>query len=259
MPYADHPQGSVHYEVEGSGPGLALVHGVGGSAEGAFGTVVEALAREHTVVRPNLSGSGETTDGGGPLVLQQLAEQVAGALEASTDGPADVLGFSLGGAVAATLAATRPELVNRLVLVGSWAYPDPRHRFYFETWAKLLTADVDLFRRFTTLTGFSPAAVNGWGDEGLAASLENHAWPEPGIARQVEVGLHSDVRDLLPKITAPTTIIGFGQDEMIPVEGSRQLHAGIPGSKLIELEKQGHMDWIGNPDEMLGLLRDVLG
>ncbi|MCM2390521.1 alpha/beta fold hydrolase [Streptomyces albipurpureus] len=258
MPYADHPDGSVHYEVEGTGPGLALVHGVGGSAEGAFGTVVKALARDRTVVRPNLSGSGGTTDGGGPLSLTQLAEQTVSAIDDAVDGPVDLLGFSLGGAVAATVAANHPGLVNRLILVGSWAYPDPRHRFYFETWAKLLSADLDLFRRFTTLTGFSPTAVNGWGHEGLAASLDNHAWPEPGISRQIEVALGIDIRGLLPSITAPTAVIGFSQDEMIPVEGSQQLHAGIPGSTLTEIEGQGHMDWIGDPDQMIALIRGIL-
>ncbi|MFE5857043.1 alpha/beta fold hydrolase [Streptomyces sp. NPDC056500] len=258
MPYADHPDGSIHYEVEGSGPGLVLVHGVGGSADGAFGTVVKALARDRTVVRPNLSGSGETTDGGGPLTLDRLAEQTVRAIDDSVGGPVDLLGFSLGGAVAATVAANRPDLVNRLVLAGSWAYPDPRHQFYFETWARLLTTDLDLFRRFTTLTGFSPAAVNSWGHEGLNASLDNHAWPEPGISRQIEVALRSDIREILPKITAPTSVIGFALDEMVPIEGSRQLHSGIPGSTLTEIEGQGHMDWIGNPDQMIELIRKIL-
>ncbi|MGW4028636.1 alpha/beta fold hydrolase [Streptomyces sp. NPDC004838] len=258
MPHAKYSEGSVHYEVEGSGPGLALVHGVGGSAEGAFGTVVKSFAEDRTVIRPNLSGSGETTDGGGPLTLDRLAEQVVGAIDDAVGGPVDLVGFSLGGAVAATVAANRPDLVNKLVLVGSWAHQDPRHRFYFETWAKLLATDVDLFRRFTTLTGFSPVAVNSWGHEGLAASLANHAWPEPGVSRQIEVALGSDVRALLPKITAPTAVIGFTQDEMVPIEGSRHLHSGIPGSTLTEIEGQGHMDWIGNPDDFVGLVRDFL-
>ncbi|MEU5401434.1 alpha/beta hydrolase [Streptomyces sp. NPDC005963] len=259
MPHAAYTDGSVQYEVEGTGPGLALVHGVGGSAEGAFGTVVKVLAEDRTVIRPNLSGSGETTDRGGPLTLSQLAEQTASVIEDAVDGPVDLLGFSLGGAVAATVAAERPDLVNKLILAGSWAYPDPRHRFYFETWAKLLATDLDLFRRFTTLTGFSPTAVNSWGHDGLAASLDNHAWPEAGISRQIEMGLLSDIRGILPKITAPTFIIGFAQDEMIPIEGSRQLHSGIPGSTLTEIEGQGHMDWIGNPNQMIELVRNFLG
>jgi pimeloyl-ACP methyl ester carboxylesterase len=42
---------------------------------------------------------------------------------------------------------------------------------------------------------------------------------------------------------------------MVPVEGSRQLHAAITGSTLIELPGQGHMDWFTDPSELAGLVQ----
>lgn len=257
MPFVSAARDSVHYEVDGAGPGLVLVHGVGGDAEKVFGGVVDDLAADRTVVRPNLSGSGATRDDGGELTVDRLVHQVAAAAEAGAEGPVDVLGFSLGAVVAAATAATHPHLVRRLVLVGGWTNSTgPRDRFYFQTWQALLDADRELFKRFATVTGFSPATIDGFGHDGLAASLADE-WPPAGIGRQIDLGLRVDIRPRLPAITAPTLVIGLSQDNMVPVAGSRELAAAIPGSRLLEIDG-GHMDWFVRPGEIVKHTREFL-
>lgn len=251
MPFTTTSHAKVHYELDGTGPAIAMVHGVGGDAEKVFGTMKAHFADERTVIRPNLSGSGDTTDDGADLTIEELAEQVAAAIVDADAGPVDLVGFSLGAVVSAAVAATRPELVRRLVLIGGWSHSTgPRDTFYFETWQKLLGADRELFKRFGTITGFSPAMLDKFGHEGLAASLADE-WPPPGIGRQIDVGLTVDIRDLLPKITAETLVIGLGLDNMIPPQGSRQLHQGIAGSTFTELPTEGHMDWFADPTAIL--------
>ncbi|MEV4222111.1 alpha/beta hydrolase [Nonomuraea sp. NPDC049725] len=258
MPFISAQDARVHYEVDGQGPGLVLVHGMGGDAEKVFGNVFGHFTATRTVVRPNFSGSGQTTDDGRELSVDGIAEQITAAARAAVDGPVDLLGFSLGAVAAAAVAARHPELVRRLVLVAGW--PDttgPRDRFYFETARKLLDTDRELFKRFSTLTGFGAAALDRFGHEGLAYSLAD-AWPPPGIGRQVDLGLNVDIRPLLPAITAPTLVIGFADDNMIPVEGSRRLHAAIRDSRLVEIEGEGHMDWFADPSRLIALTRDFI-
>ncbi|OPC77056.1 alpha/beta hydrolase [Embleya scabrispora] len=258
MPFVSLRDTEVHYEVDGRGPGLVLVHGTGGDAEKVFGNVVGHFDDTRTVVRPNFGGSGATTDDGGELSVDLIADQVAAATRAVVDGPVDMLGFSLGAVAAAAVAATRPELVRRLILVGGWAHSTgPRDRFYFETWRKLLDTDRELFKRFSALTGFGADALDAFGHEGLAQSLAD-AWPPPGIGRQIDLGARVDIRELLPRITAPTLIVGFGGDAMIPMAGSRQLHEAIPGSRLLEVTGQGHMDWFADPSGLGGITREFL-
>lgn len=258
MPITSVRDTAVHYLVDGQGPGLVLVHGMGGDAEKVFGNVVGHFTATRTVVRPNFSGSGQTTDDGRELTVDGIAEQITAVSRAAVDGPVDLLGFSLGAVAAAAVAARHPDLVRRLVLVAGWTHSTgPRDRFYFETWRKLLAADRELFKRFATITGFGAAAVDRFGHEGLAQSLAD-AWPPPGIARQIELGLGVDIRPLLPSITAPTLVIGFADDNMIPIEGSRRLHAAIPGSRLVEVAGQGHMDWFADPSELIALTRDFI-
>lgn len=250
MPFVSIDPSDVHYEVDGSGPGLVLVHGVGGDAEKVFGPVAPHFTDRFTVVRPNLSGSGGTTDDGRELTVDLLAEQVTAAARAAADGPVDLFGFSLGAVVAAATAATHPELVRKLVLVGGWAHTTgPRDRFYFDTWRHIHDIDRETFKRFATITGFSPAAVDAFGHEGLVYSLADE-WPPPGISRQIDASSGVDLRPLLPRITAPTLVIGLRQDQMVPVTGSHQLHAGIKGSRLLELDG-GHMDWFVDPSQII--------
>lgn len=247
MPIATTTHATVHYELDGTGPAIAMVHGIGGDAEKVFGPMKNHYAAERTVIRPNLSGSGATTDDGVDLTVAELAEQVAAAIEHADTGPVDLVGFSLGAVVSAAVAATRPELVRRLVLIGGWAHSTgPRDTFYFETWRVLLNADRELFKRFGTVTGFSPAMLDKFGHEGLAASLADE-WPPAGIGRQIDAGLGADIRDLLPKITAETLVIALGLDNMVPPEGSQQLYQSIKGSVFTELPTEGHMDWFAEP------------
>ncbi|KAB7843586.1 alpha/beta fold hydrolase [Streptomyces mobaraensis] len=258
MPFTTVRDTRVHYESEGRGPGLVLVHGTGGDAEKVFGNVVPYFADDHTVVRPNLSGSGLTGDNGDPLTLDLVAAQVAGAARAAVDGPVDLLGFSLGAVAAAAVAAEYPGLVRRLVLVAGWSHSTgPRDRFYFETWLKLGRTDRELFKRFSALTGYGASALDDFGHDGLARYLWD-PWPPAGVLRQIELGLHVDIRGLLPRITAPTLVVGFADDAMIPIAGSRDLHAAIPGSRLVEVPGQGHMDWFGDPGELASLTRSFL-
>lgn len=257
MPFASIGPERVHYEIDGEGPGLVLVHGAGGDAAKVFGGTVPLFADSRTVIRPNLSGSGETTDDGGPLTVERLADQVVAAVGSAVDGPVDLLGFSLGACVAATVAATRPELVHKLILMGGTTHStDPRDRFTFTFWQDLLAADFALFERFALIQGFSPAVLDAFGHDGLSASL-GAEWP-PGLQRQVELANRLDIRDLLAKIQAPTLVIGFGGDQMLPIKGARDLHEAISGSEFMEVPGAGHMDFLVRPDLIMPQVRQFL-
>ncbi|MFI0739053.1 alpha/beta fold hydrolase [Streptomyces sp. NPDC021100] len=78
------------------------------------------------------------------------------------------------------------------------------------------------------------------------------------MLRRTEPGLRVDIRGLLPRITAPTLVVGFADDAMIPFAGSRDPRAAIPGSRLVESPGQGHMDWFADPNEPAFLTRAFL-
>src|SRR6478736_4999249 len=103
MPKVQAGGAEVNFLVAGEGPPLLLIHGTGGDATTSWAALAPGLVQSRTLVMPDLPGSGETSDDGGPLRLADLAEQADAAAREAGFERYPVLGFSLGAAVAASL------------------------------------------------------------------------------------------------------------------------------------------------------------
>ncbi|MTJ80222.1 MAG: alpha/beta fold hydrolase, partial [Telmatospirillum sp.] len=188
--------GTVSYQVDGHGPGLVMVHGTGGDSRSNWDLLVPAFVDDWTVVRPDYAGSGQTRDAGGALDVGALAAQVVSAARASGAVPFDLVGFSLGAAVATVIAADYPDLVRRVVLLGAFlSSAAPRQRLQFGLWRDLIRTDRQAMARLILLTGFSPAHLAGMEaadiDAAAASIVADTRWD--GMARQVELDLTLDV------------------------------------------------------------------
>ena len=256
MPTVAAGNARVHYLVDGSGPGLVLVHGTAFGAAGTWGHLVDAFADRHTVVRPDFAGSDETVDDGGDLAVEDLAAQVAAAAEEAADGRVDLVGFSLGAIVAAAVAALRPDLVRRLVLVAGWTHPGDEYLRNLMTVWRRTAADPEAFGRFGTLTAFSRSFLNTIGPAEVDKIASGNR-PTDGALRQIELNLRADIRPLLPRITAETLVVGCTLDATVPVENARDLHAAIPGSTYAEIES-GHVVLFEQPAEFVKLVKDFI-
>ncbi|MQY05357.1 alpha/beta fold hydrolase [Actinomadura macrotermitis] len=245
----------IRYRVEGSGPALVLVHGTGGGSDMWLG-VLDAFTAGHTVILPDLSGSDSAEDDGGELTIEGLAAQVAAVIEDAGAGPADVVGFSLGAAVTAAVAATRPDLVRRLVAVAGWSHAGDEYlRNLMTVWRDIAGVPA-AFGRLGTFTAFSRDHLNRIGREAVE---QNTAYmkPTPGTLRQLDLNLRLDVRPLLPQIQAPTLVVGCTQDATIPVQNAREFHTAIPGASYAELDT-GHVGLFERPEEFIALVTGFL-
>src|ERR687890_2062277 len=107
----------ILYEKLGGGEPLLLVHGLMATGE-IFDPVVDAFARRHTVVVPDLRGHGRSMHLEGPLTVEQHVRDLIRVIDHLDILGTDVLGYSQGGAV----AHDHPERVRRLVLVNTLAH-----------------------------------------------------------------------------------------------------------------------------------------
>lgn len=99
----------------GAGPPLVLIHGLG-TNRGVWRETARPLGRHHRVIAVDLPGFGESEPAGEGFELDQVAGAVSGALGAAVGSGYDLLGHSLGGAVALTMARRDPESLRRLIL-----------------------------------------------------------------------------------------------------------------------------------------------
>ena len=123
----------IYYEREGRGPPLLLIHGLGSSgADWAFQR--EAFARERTLILPDLRGAGRSAKPPGPYSIAGFAEDLWALLDALAIDSLDLLGFSLGGAVAMEMALLRPARVRRLIVCNALA------NYRTDSWRKWIEA-----------------------------------------------------------------------------------------------------------------------
>lgn len=108
----------LYYEIHGAGEPLILLHGGVGATE-MFDPILPVLAKTRRVIAADLQAHGRTADIGRPLSIEAMADDVAALIKHLGIQKADVMGYSLGGAVALRTAIQHPEAVRKLVLVSA--------------------------------------------------------------------------------------------------------------------------------------------
>lgn len=111
---------ATEFHVDGSGPAVVLVHGVG-LDHTMWDRVVQPLSAHRTVVRYDLLGHGMTEDPPGPRSLDDFVEQLVGvidelAVRTAATGPVAVVGSSLGALISLATAARNADRISSLVV-----------------------------------------------------------------------------------------------------------------------------------------------
>jgi pimeloyl-ACP methyl ester carboxylesterase len=216
----------------------------------------EALAQGCQLVRYDRAGCGlsAATDRRPSLAFE--LEQLA-AVAATLDEPFDLMGTSMGAAVAVAWAAAHPDTVRRLVLYGGWArggdVSPPGVRDHVlglveSHWG--LGSDV-----LTDI--FAPDA-----DRTTRAELARYqrACSSAGTARALlALSYEIDVSDRLGQVRAPTLVVHRTGDRAAPVAQAEVLAGGISGAQLVLLPGRSHLPSPGDRDELVRAVRRFLG
>jgi pimeloyl-ACP methyl ester carboxylesterase len=107
---------TIHVRSGGNGPAVVLLHGYGETGDMWVPLAVD-LARDHTVIVPDLRGLGLSSKPSGGFDKKTQAGDVSGVLDALGVQQADVVAHDIGNMVAFQFAAQHPERVRRLVLI----------------------------------------------------------------------------------------------------------------------------------------------
>lgn len=227
--------------VRGSGPGLLLAHGGGGSIEGNYGMLIDELARTHTVVGPDYPGSGDTPRSPIPLDLDVVADAVVGTAVAAGVERFTVLGYSLGTAVAVRAATRHPDRVTGLILTSGFSHPSNKLQLAADVWRALLdSGDRRLLAKYLMVMGSGERALNALSPAELDAALDGLAAFVPeGTPEHVDLVSSVDTRAELAGISVPTLVIATLADGLASPALSAELAAGIPGAQFAEIDA-GH-------------------
>lgn len=224
------------------GAPILLLHGAG-MDHTVWRHQTRWLARRGwAVTAPDLPGHG-ATPGPALVTIEEMATWVT---QWVAGGPATVMGHSMGALVAIQLAATHPDLVSRLVLVGA----SPRMRVHPQL---LDAARHDLPRAARLVAGWSfPAAFGGGHPEPgtwePAATIRLLERSTPGVLVSDLAACHTfDPAAAMAAVACPTVVVAGSQDRMTPAKGAEEVAAAIPGAELVILAGLGHEPMAQDP------------
>ncbi|HME48020.1 alpha/beta hydrolase [Mycobacterium sp.] len=256
------------FRIAGSGPAILLIHGIGDNSS-TWETVQAKLAQRFTVIAPDLLGHGKSDKPRADYSVAAYANGMRDLLAVLDIERVTLVGHSLGGGVTMQFAYQYPQLVERIVLVGTGG----------------VTKDVNFALRVASLP---------IGSEALALLRLPGAVPALQLAGRIigtVLGATSFARDLpdmlrvlaeLPEPTAsaafsrtlravvdwrgqvvtmldrcyltesvPVQLIWGRHDSVIPVSHARMAHAAMPGSQLEIFDRAGHFPFHDDPDRFV--------
>jgi pimeloyl-ACP methyl ester carboxylesterase len=117
---------NMYYEIHGEGRPTLLLPGAYQTVD-ALGPLVAGLAESRRVIAPEQQGHGRTADVDRPITYDQMAEDTAALLRELDVEQADVVGYSMGGAIGLLVAIRHPQLVRRLVVASAGYRSDSFH------------------------------------------------------------------------------------------------------------------------------------
>jgi pimeloyl-ACP methyl ester carboxylesterase len=237
----------THYHEAGSGETLVFIHGSGPgvTAWANWRLAIPVFAANYHVLAPDILGFGYSDR---PAGIRYGKEVWVGHLLAFLDAKnvkrCHVVGNSMGGALAIALASRRPELIDRMVLLGSTGVPFPITPGLDAVWGyrpdrermRELIADYFAFDRSIATDDLVELRYAASMQPGFQESY-GRMFPAP---RQDGVNDLATPVEEIKRIAAPTLLIHGREDRVIPLEVSYALFNLIPDAQLHVFGRCGH-------------------
>ena len=257
---------TLHLRDDGprDAPVLLFLHGFGASLH-TWEPWAQALAADFRVLRVDLPGHGlsppdpsdDYTDTRSQLLLLALLDRL-GVQRVS------VIGNSMGGRIAWTMAARHPDRVDRLVLVAPDGFASPGYFEYdkapeVSAWLQLMRVALPrpLLRLSLAPAYANPAALT---DERLDRyhDLLRAPGARAAMLQRMRQTVLTDPVPLLKTVRAPTLLLWGESDQMIPVANAADYRAALPHGTLVTLPGLGHLPHEEDPARALVPVRAFL-
>ena len=254
MPFARRGEAEIYYEVRGEGPPLVLVEGLG------YGTWMwrgqsPALESTFRLILVDNRGVGKSSPLSGPYSAPEFAHDVFAVLDAEGIDRATVLGASMGGAIAQSLAALAPDRVSALVLACTLPGGPDSKPMPVETGTEVSRqvpgeSEPDRLRRTMAVAmtprfpAEHPDVVEAIIADRLASPTEGTQWMYQAMSLRDFDAVSSDAR-----LTCPVLITTGTEDRVVPWVNSLLLYKLIPRASLVMFRGQNHLHLIERPTE----------
>lgn len=250
---------SVSYELAGSGPVVALAHGFVGDGISTWGSQIESMSDEFTVVAWDAPGAGRSDDPPEGFGMDDYADCFAAFIHEVGFESAHLVGLSFGGSLVLATFNRHRGIASSLALVsgyagwvGSLGLEDARKRLARSLELSELPADDFVASMMPSM--FSPAAS----EKVVAEFVESVRAFRPVGFRAMARASFEDQSHVLEQVDVPALLLYSGHDQRAPVAVGEALHAVLRDSELVVLPAPGHASTVEAPNEVTAALRRFL-
>lgn len=239
------PEGDMHFVKQGTGYPLVMLHPLGTSTW-AWHTVMDSLSQHFTCYAFDMLGHGESDKPNRHFNIPDYARALDHACQLMNIHRGHYVGNSVGACLATEMAASYPERLDKLALVGCPVW-DPRTAAArlaegaanFDENGLPTPRTLDQMKEQTTFA--EPR------QEWVDATNETRAQAGVWVKNLMESLAHYDIMSRLPRIQASATLVMYGEHDRLR-DGEELLHNNIVNASKTVLPGLGHIPQIEDPE-----------
>jgi pimeloyl-ACP methyl ester carboxylesterase len=256
--------GRIAYHRRGSGRPLLVLNGLAATSADWDPLFIERLASANELTLLDNRGIGASTDTGAPFDIDQLADNTARVIQGLGFERASVLGWSLGGFIAQTLALQHPDRIDRLILLSTdpggvdaeLASPAVRSQLTDTSGTPREQARRLLPLLFSGV--LADSIYDQYGDIVAAARAQLSPDLVQRQAAAMDAWHRNGAGTRLQKLRAPTFVAAGTEDIVIPASNALRLVNAIPGAWLARFKDGGHAFMAQYPRPLVDLINGFL-
>lgn len=243
----------MYYEVYGEGKPIVLLHGSFMNIAMNWSQVIPVLAKTHKVIVPEMQGHGHTKDIARAFSCEAMADDVSGLLKYLKIDSADILGYSMGGAIAFQFAVRHPEQLRRLVVLSATYTSDGWWPDVVASFAKM---NADIFKGSPIQqeyenNGNDPAQFSSWVTRILSMERKPYDWTKEVMKIKAPIFMAIGDADGVRYDHALALYVAKGGGKTGDLQG-------LPKSRLAVLPGTTHIGIIVHADYWMPMVNDFL-
>ena len=245
---------TLAYTDTGSGDPVLFIAGTGGAGRTWHIHQVPAfIAAGYRCITFDNRGIGATEDLS-DFSTDEMVADTAELIESVVGAPVRLVAMSMGAFIAQELMLSRPELLTRVVLMGTRGRLDETRMAFRAADLELADSGIELPAGYAAkvriLENFSPktindaAAIGEWVEMFTAFPLPR----TPGWRAQMTVAPAENRLLAYRSITTEVLVIGFADDVITPPALGREVGEALPNGRYIQIANAGHLGFLERPD-----------
>jgi class 3 adenylate cyclase len=256
---------AIAYQVIGAGPvdliyASGWIHNIDTVWEHpGYRHFLNELASFSRLILFDKRGTGMSDRDVGAPTLEERAEDIRAVLDAVGSSKATIFGVSEGANMTTMFAATYPERTRSIILIG--CRPCIAWKLDWQTgWRRSEFNDYlqDLQENWGSpfyLNVLAPSAADDPEEQKFFVRLLTQSASPASVRDFTLLWYEMDVRSVLPSIACPALVLRRRGDQSVSLEDSKYLAENIPNGRLVELDGDDHLPWIGDVDAIVEEMR----